>query len=219
MTGGDVPGGDVTDDDVTLVAIVGGSASGKTRLAYAIADAIPGAYVIKEDDYYLDATLLDDFDPATFNFDEPASKEHDRLIADLKSLKAGHSVDIPQYDFATHSRHAETLHCEPAPVIIVEGLHAVANPDLADLFDLIIYVSATRPVRFERRLKRDVAERGRTPESVRHQFDTIVEPMHTQHVEPQKPGADLIITNMGPPDFEGMARPVLERLRRQVSGR
>ncbi len=211
-------GGDATNDEVTLVAIVGGSASGKTRLAYSIAGAIPGAYVIKEDDYYLDATLLDDFDASTFNFDEPASKEHTRLVADLRSLKAGRGVDIPQYDFATHSRRTETLHCEPAPVIIVEGLHAVASPELAELFDLVVYVSATRPVRFERRLKRDVAERGRTPESVKHQFDTIVEPMHTQHVEPQKPLADLIITNMGPPDFKGMAEPVLGCLRTGVSG-
>ncbi len=203
----------VNGTDVTLVAIVGGSASGKTRLAYAIADAIPGAYVIKEDDYYLDAKQLENFDPSTFNFDEPASKQHDLLVQHLLSLKAGHGVDIPQYDFATHSRKAATRHCDPAPVIIVEGLHAVASPELAELFDLIIYVSATRPVRFERRLRRDVAERGRTPESVKRQFDSIVEPMHMLHVEPQKPLADIIITNMGPPDFDCLAEPVIERLR------
>jgi len=202
--------------DVTLVAIIGGSASGKTRLAYAIADAIPGAYVIKEDDYYLDTTGLEGFDPATFNFDEPASKEHSLLVRDLQALKAGRAVDIPQYDFATHSRKAATRHCAPAPVIIVEGLHTVASADLAKLFDLTIYVSATRPVRFERRLQRDVAERGRTPDSVRHQFETIVEPMHTRHVEPQKKLADIVITNMGPPDFDSLATPVLERLRTQV---
>ncbi|RKQ95974.1 uridine kinase [Maricaulis maris] len=205
--------------DVTLIAIVGGSASGKTRLAYAIADAIPGACVIKEDDYYLDATLLDDFDPASFNFDEPASKEHALLVKHLRALKAGAAVDIPQYDFATHSRKRETRRVEPAPAIIIEGLHAVATPDLAELFDLVIYVSATRPVRFERRLKRDVSERGRTPDSVRHQFDTIVEPMHTLHVEPQKPLADIIITNMGPPDFDCLAEPVLDRLRDTVVNR
>ncbi|OLF80704.1 hypothetical protein AWH62_14475 [Maricaulis sp. W15] len=205
--------------DVALIAIVGGSASGKTRLAYAIADAIPGAHVIKEDDYYLDATLLDDFDPASFNFDEPASKEHALLIEHLKALKGGTAVDIPQYDFATHSRKRETRRVEPAPAIIIEGLHAVATPDLAELFDLVIYVSATRPVRFERRLKRDVSERGRTPDSVRQQFDTIVEPMHTLHVEPQKPLADIIIINMGPPDFDCLAEPVLDRLRDTVVNR
>lgn len=207
---------DAAPSKVTLVAIVGGSASGKTRLAYAIAEHVPGAYVIKEDDYYLDATLLADFDPDTFNFDEPASKDHALLVRHLKALKAGQGVDIPQYDFATHGRMAQTRHCEPAPLIIVEGLHAVATPELAALFDLIVYVSATRPVRFERRLKRDVAERGRTPESVRLQFETVVEPMHTLHVEPQKPLADIIVTNMGPPDFDCLAEPVLERLQDKV---
>ncbi|WP_323760621.1 uridine kinase [Maricaulis sp.] len=204
--------GEHTPCQVTLVAIVGGSASGKTRLAHAVAKASPDGYVIKEDDYYLDAAGLEAFDPSTFNFDEPAAKEHDLLIAHLTALKAGETVDIPQYDFTRHSRAPQTQHCRPASLIVVEGLHAVASPALAGLFDLIVYVSATRPVRFKRRLQRDVAERGRTPESVKHQFETIVEPMHTLHVEPQKPRADLIVTNMGPPDFDCLAEPVLERL-------
>ncbi|WP_417487708.1 uridine kinase [Maricaulis sp.] len=202
-----------TSPDTRLVAIVGGSASGKTRLAHAVAHAAPDGYVIKEDDYYLDAANLENFDPATFNFDEPAAKDHDLLISHLAALKSGQAVDIPQYDFTTHSRAPQMRHCRPASLIVVEGLHAAASKALASLFDLIVYVSATRPVRFERRLQRDVAERGRTPASVKHQFDTIVEPMHTLHVEPQKPRADLIITNMGPPDFDCLAEPVLERLR------
>ncbi|ABI64340.1 uridine kinase [Maricaulis maris] len=202
-----------TPPETRLVAIVGGSASGKTRLAHAIADAAPDGYVIKEDDYYLDAASLANFDPATFNFDEPAAKDHGLLMSHLAALKAGQAVDIPQYDFTTHSRAPQTRHCRPASLIVVEGLHAVASEALASVFDLIVYVSATRPVRFERRLQRDVAERGRTPESVKHQFDTIVEPMHTLHVEPQKPLADLIVTNMGPPDFDCLAEPVLQRLR------
>lgn len=202
-----------THPHTRLVAIVGGSASGKTRLAHAVAGAFPDGYVIKEDDYYRDAAGLESFDPATFNFDEPAAKEHDLLIDHLKALKAGQAVNIPQYDFTTHSRAPQTQHCRPTSLIVVEGLHAVATASLARLFDLVVYVSATRPVRFARRLQRDVAERGRTPESVKHQFETIVEPMHTLHVEPQKPRADLIVTNMGPPDFKGLAEPVLDRLR------
>ena len=199
---------------VYLVAIVGGSASGKTRLAHTLARRLgpEQAYVIKEDDYYVDAGNLPGFDPATFNFDEPASKDHNLLRAQLLSLKNGAPVAAPQYDFTTHCRCANPVRCEPAPVIVVEGLHLLASQHLAGLFDLTVFVEACRDTRFRRRLARDIAERDRSPEFVRDQFESLVEPMHIAHVEPQRDRADIVIENMGAPDFKRLVEPVLERL-------
>jgi len=199
---------------VFLLGIVGGSASGKSRLAEALARhyAPRGAYVIPEDDYYIDATSIPDFNPDTFNFDEPAAKEHDLLAAHLGALKTGRPVEAPLYDFATHRRRPDTVVRTPAPVVLVEGLHLLASEAIADTLDLAVFVDACSLTRFERRLQRDVTERARTPESVKHQFETIVEPMHARHVEPQRDRADLVLENMGEPDFEALARPVIERV-------
>jgi uridine kinase len=199
---------------VFLLGIVGGSASGKSRLAEALARhyAPQGAYVIPEDDYYVDAASIPDFDPGTFNFDEPAAKEHDLLAAHLGALKTGRPVEAPLYDFATHRRRPETVVRAPAPVVLVEGLHLLASEAIAGTLDLAVFVDACSLTRFERRLQRDVTERARTPESVKHQFETIVEPMHARHVEPQRDRADLVVENMGEPDFDALARPVIERV-------
>ncbi|MHA6287758.1 uridine kinase [Maricaulis sp. CAU 1757] len=198
----------------SLIAIVGGSASGKTRLAHSLARQLAAldAYVIKEDDYYVDAGNLPGFDPLQFNFDEPAAKDHDLLRHHLAQLKSGQVVDAPRYDFTTHCRCATSIECAPAPVIVVEGLHLLATPELAALFDLSVYVDACQETRFRRRLARDIAERDRTPQFVRDQFDSLVQPMHVAHVEPQKQNADLVIENMGAPNFEILVRPILSRL-------
>lgn len=199
---------------VFILGIVGGSASGKSRLAEALARhyAPRGAYVIPEDDYYIDATSIPDFDPDMFNFDEPEAKEHDLLAAHLGALKTGRTVEAPLYDFATHRRRPDTVVRTPAPVVLVEGLHLLASDAIAATLDLAVFVDACTLTRFERRLQRDVTERARTPESVKHQFDTIVEPMHARHVEPQRERADLVLENMGEPDFDALARPVIERV-------
>ena len=197
-----------------LIGIVGGSASGKTRLAHAVAEQLAGqgSQIIKEDDYYVDAGNMRDFDPSTFNFDEPAAKDHDLLASHLDALRAGLTVEIPQYDFTTHCRSETVLACEPRPVIVVEGLHLLADPDLAARFDLSVYVHACEATRYARREKRDVAERGRTPDFVRQQFDTIVQPMHALYVEPQRKQADMVLENMGAPDFDILAAPILRRI-------
>jgi uridine kinase len=198
-----------------FIAIVGGSASGKTCLAEAVARHFQadGAHLISEDDYYVDAGRIPGFDPARFNFDEPAAKDHDLLCQHLTALKTGRGVDMPLYDFATHCRRDETRWLEPEPLIVLEGLHLLTSDALAELMDLTVFVDASRDVRYARRLARDVNERARTPESVRHQFDTIVEPMHGEHVEPQRTRADLVIANMGAPDFDRLAAPVIARTR------
>jgi len=199
---------------VFLLGIVGGSASGKTRLAEALSRhyAPQSAYVIPEDDYYVDAAAIPDFDPDRFNFDEPAAKEHDLLAAHLGALKTGKTVEAPLYDFATHRRRTDTVVRTPAPVVLVEGLHLLASEAIAATLDLAVFVDSCSRTRFERRLQRDVAERARTPESVKHQFETIVEPMHARHVEPQRERADLVLENMGEPDFDALAQPVIERV-------
>ncbi len=199
---------------VTLLGIVGGSASGKTCLAEEIArqHADAGTYVLSEDDYYVDAGNMPGFDPHSFNFDEPASKDHDLLLAHLKALKAGQPVEAPLYDFTTHCRREETQLITPAPLVVIEGLHLLASTAIARVLDLTVFVDADRDVRFQRRLARDVATRGRQPDFVKHQFETIVDPMHVAHVEPQKDQADLIIENMGAPDFKQLAEPIIARL-------
>ncbi|WP_339744362.1 uridine kinase [uncultured Maricaulis sp.] len=197
-----------------LLAVVGGSASGKTRLAHALADhfADHDAYVIPEDDYYVDAGHQPGFVAATFNFDEPAAKDHALLASHLAALREGQPVDAPQYDFTTHCRCDKTVERAPAGVLIVEGLHLLASPELAAQFDLTIFVDACDTTRLARRIQRDVAERGRTEASVKHQFNEIVRPMHALHVEPQRDAADLVVENMGAPDFKALAKPVVDRI-------
>tara|TARA_R110000868_G_scaffold6550_8_gene37101 strand:+ start:15583 stop:16236 length:654 start_codon:yes stop_codon:yes gene_type:complete len=197
-----------------VLAVVGGSASGKTRLAHALADHFAGhaAYVIPEDDYYVDAGNQPGFSASSFNFDEPAAKDHDLLASHLAALREGQPVEAPQYDFTTHCRKGETVVRGPAAVLIVEGLHLLASPHLAAQFDLTVYVDACDTTRLARRIQRDVAERGRTADFARQQFEEIVRPMHDLHVEPQRDAADLVVENMGAPDFDSLARPVVERI-------
>lgn len=204
-----------------LIGITGGSASGKTRLARTVQDKLArhGVTLISEDDYYVDAASMPGFDPSTFNFDEPAAKEHDLLVEHLAALHEGRSVDMPLYDFATHGRKAETRRIDPGAVVIVEGLHILNTEALRDAFDLTVYVSSGDALRMARRLNRDVAERSRTVEFARHQFETIVRPMHDRYVEPQKAHADLIIRNDAEPAFEAMADQVLARCPEQFPDR
>lgn len=197
-----------------LIAITGGSASGKTRLARTLAGHLDpfGCYVLSEDDYYVDAGRMPDFDPRNFNFDEPAAKDHDLLVEHLALLREGRAVDCPVYDFATHCRELTTQRRQSAPIIIVEGMHLLASEALRSLFSLSVYVSAGDDVRLARRISRDVEERSRTESFARHQFETLVRPMHDLHVEPQKAHADMVLVNRGLPDFETLMLPILEQL-------
>lgn len=199
-----------------LIAITGGSASGKSRLSQALAQhfAHEGSYVLAEDDYYVDAGNMPGFNPSAFNFDEPAAKDHALLGEHLGHLRQGRPIAQPVYDFATHCRAGHTVERHPAPVVIVEGMHLLCAPALREHFHFSVYVSAGDPLRLQRRIARDVAERSRTEAFARQQFETHVRPMHDLHVEPQKPHADLILENRGAPDFEALVRPVVEHIRR-----
>jgi uridine kinase len=134
---------------------------------------------------------------AEVNFDHPNSLDTEYLIKHVKQLRAGNPVDLPVYDFSTHSRTEKTIPITPHRVIVVEGILIYAEPELRPLFDLKIFVDTDSDLRFIRRLQRDMSERGRTPESVIKQYMKTVRPMHLEFVEPSKRYADVIIPEGG----------------------
>jgi len=185
-----------------FLAIVGGSASGKTELAQALLVSLPPgrATLVREDDYYHCASRFPDFDPATHNFDEPDAKEQMLLAAHLVLMRTGAAIDRPAYDFATHRRLPRSVTVTPAPLVVVEGLHVLASPVLAAAFDASVYVDTPDTVRLARRIARDTRERGRRAQSVVQQFETRVRPMHELHTEPQKGLVSLVVSGEDPLD-------------------
>lgn len=184
-------------DRPILIAVAGGSGSGKSTLASALEARLPAGAVrlIIEDDYYVDYWDDPAFDPATFDFDDVAAKDHALLAHQLSALKAGEAVSAPVYDFATHRRKAEPQIVNPARLIVVEGAHLLCTPVLAALFDLRIYVDTPADVRFIRRLIRDQATRGRSADSVIQQYLGTVRPAHERLIEPSRERADIVIAD------------------------
>lgn len=182
-------------DQPLLIGIAGGSGSGKTTIAEAVMAEIgtEQAAHIAHDAYYLHQPDVPFERRAEVNYDHPNSLETELLVEHLLKLRAGEAVDTPQYDFNRHLRMEEWKRVEPRPVIIVEGILILSEPELRPLFDVKVYVDADPDLRILRRLERDIAERGRTRESVVTQYHETVRPMHLQFVEPSKRYADLII--------------------------
>ncbi len=182
-----------------ILGIAGGTGSGKTTLARNILAALPvnSAEIISHDFYYRDIRTLPDPDPAHVNFDHPDALETSLFIRHLDQLKSGRAVDVPQYDFATHTRKAETWRVEPRPVIIVEGILIFADDELCRKFDARVFVQADPDVRLLRRIARDVEKRGRSITSVREQYLSTVLPMHRKYVEPSEAKADVVIPQGG----------------------
>jgi uridine kinase len=181
------------------IAVAGGTGSGKTTVAEEILKRVGADRIayLQHDSYYFNRDQMS-LDPRNRpNFDHPNSLETDLLVKHLKQLKAGHSADVPIYDFTTDSRSSEVRHVAPQPVILVEGLLLFAEKKLRELFDIKIYVDTDGDIRFIRRLRRDIAERGRTMESVIDQYLGTVRPMHLEFVEPSKRYADVIIPEGG----------------------
>ncbi len=177
-----------------IVAITGGSGAGKTTIAQALARRLgPGAFVIAEDDYYRCASTIPDFDPATYNFDDPSAKEHALLCAHLRLAKAGAAFDKPLYDLTTHRRRLDVERIGAAQTLIVEGIHLLVGEDLRSLFDVRVYVHADQALRLARRMIRDIEERNRAPREIVTQFFTNVAPMHEKCIEPQRAFADLVL--------------------------
>jgi uridine kinase len=182
-----------------VIGVAGGTGSGKTTVANKILHRVGAEHVayIPHDAYYRELGHLPPEERARVNFDHPDSLETSLLVEHLKALRAGQPVEIPIYDFTTHTRTQETRRVEPAPVILVEGILIFVEPELRELFDVKLYVDTDADVRFIRRLQRDVHERGRSVESVCKQYLTTVRPMHQEFVEPSKRHADVIIPEGG----------------------
>jgi uridine kinase len=177
-----------------MIGIAGGSGSGKTTLATTLCTSLGDATLISHDSYYRDLSHLDDIRRAQANFDHPASLDTDLLAEHLHRLRENITVDVPVYDFTTHSRTGEHRPVAPARVIVVDGVLLFTHPKVVSLLDHRIFVAADSTTRYERRLRRDVAQRGRSPESVKQQFARTVEPMHRAFVDPSSVHADRVVS-------------------------
>ncbi len=182
-----------------ILGIAGGSGSGKTTVSQAILNKVGPDKIayIPHDAYYKDLSGLPPNLKAEVNFDHPNSLETELMVRHVQSLRDGAAIEMPHYDFSTHSRTTETIKILPHPVIIVEGILIFSDADLRKLFDIKIFVDTDADLRFIRRLKRDIEDRGRTPDSVIKQYLNTVRPMHLEFVEPSKRYADLIIPEGG----------------------
>jgi uridine kinase len=178
-----------------IIGIAGGSGSGKTTIAQAVVDQVGSDRVvlIQHDAYYRDMAHITFEERIATNFDHPDSLETELLIAHLRQLRAGCAVDRPVYDFSSHTRTTDVVRVEPEPVVIVEGILVLVEPDLRNMMDLRIYIDTDGDLRVLRRLQRDLLERKRTVESVVAQYLGTVRPMHLQFVEPSKRYADIIV--------------------------
>jgi uridine kinase len=182
-----------------LVGIAGGTGSGKTTVAKAIHDRVGADKIewISHDSYYRNFEGLSAEEKHHINFDHPDSLETELLARHLDVLCKGSAVEVPIYDFTTHSRKVETFRVEPRKVVIVEGILVLAEPELRKRIDIKLFVDTPADIRFVRRLMRDITVRGRSVESVIEQYVTTVRPMHEEFVEPSKRYADLIIPEGG----------------------
>jgi len=185
--------------DPLVIGIAGGSGSGKTTVAQEILQRVGPERIafLQHDSYYKDLSGLPPAQRIEVNFDHPHSLETDLLIHHIASLRDGKAVEVPIYDFSTHSRTSQTFAVQPRRVILVEGILIFTEATLREMFDVKIFVDTDSDVRFIRRLERDITERKRTTESVIKQYQSTVRPMHMEFVEPSKRYADVIIPEGG----------------------
>lgn len=182
-----------------VIGIAGGSGSGKTTLANLVRERVGAEHIafLPHDAYYKDLSALPLNQRVTVNFDHPDSLDTDLLIQHIRQLKVYQPVELPVYDFKTHSRTDQYVRIEPRPIIMVEGILIFADAILRSLMDVKIFVDTDSDIRFIRRLERDISERGRTTESVIRQYLATVRPMHLEFVEPSKRYADVIVPEGG----------------------
>lgn len=180
-----------------IIGIAGGTGSGKTTVVNQIIEELNNqeVEVISQDSYYMDTSHLTYEERSKINFDHPKSIDFDLLVSHLKELKRGNSVEQPVYSFVQHNRTNQTITTRPRKVMIVEGILILSNPEIREMFDIKIFVHADSDERLIRRLRRDIAERGRDLEEVLNRYKTTLKPMHQQFIEPTKEFADIIIPN------------------------
>lgn len=183
-----------------IIGIAGGTGSGKTTVARSVIDRLGTGKVtfISQDNYYKDHSHLSMDERALINYDHPFAFDNELLIENLKELKQGAKVQGPIYDFTVHARStAETEVLMPNNIVIIEGLHVLSDENLRAMLDIKVFVDTDPDVRILRRVLRDIEERGRTIQSIHHQYLTTVKPMHEAFIEPSKKYADLIIPEGG----------------------
>ncbi|MEL1241749.1 uridine kinase [Flavobacterium flavipallidum] len=180
-----------------IIGIAGGTGSGKTTVVRQIMNQLPDAEVgvISQDSYYKETNHLSYDERVLINFDHPRAIDFDLLVSHLNQLKAGETIQQPIYSFVTHNRTEDTISTHPRKVMIVEGILILAHAELRGLFDIKIFVHADADERLIRRLKRDIAERGRDMDEVLNRYQKTLKPMHEQFIEPTKAFADIIIPN------------------------
>ncbi|WP_413557800.1 uridine kinase [Bdellovibrio sp. HCB209] len=178
-----------------IIGVAGGSGSGKTYFARELQNLLGKEHcsIIYQDNYYHDQSARFDGDGGSVNFDHPDSLDFPLLAEGLKVLKTGSHISVPIYDFVTHTRKIETLTAQPTRIVLVDGILILNSPEVRAQLDEAIFFDTPEFIRFERRLHRDVEERGRTAEGVRKQFDLQVRPMHNLFVEPSKAHAHRIV--------------------------
>ena len=185
--------------DRIIVGVAGGSGSGKTTVVDEICRRLQPypVSVIRHDAYYKDLTHLSLKEREKINFDHPNALDTDLLVEHLTRLRAGEAVDVPVYDFTTHTRTGDVQRIEATRVVVVDGILVLADPRLRDLLDLRVFVDTDADIRFIRRLRRDMRERGRSVQSVVDQYQRTVRPMHLAFVEGSRTFADIIIPDGG----------------------
>ena len=184
-------------EQAKLIGICGGSGSGKTTIVKEIAEHISDFVVIPQDSYYKSAEHMSNKNITAFNFDHPDAFDNDLLHRHLQELKNLQPIDMPEYDFVNHCRKETTTRIKPKKLIIFDGIMTFFQKEMRDLMDLKIYVDTPDDIRFIRRLRRDIKERGRTVDSVITQYLERVCPGHFEFVEPTKAYADIIIPEGG----------------------
>ena len=178
-----------------IIGVAGGTGSGKTTVVKKIVEALPPHYVavVPLDSYYNDTSDMTDAERKAINFDHPDAFDWELLNKHVRQLKAGEAVEQPTYSYILSNRLPETVHVEPKPVILIEGIMTLVNKELRDMMDIRIFVDTDSDERLIRNIQRDVVERGRTGDMVIDRYLEVLKPMHEQFIEPSKKYADIII--------------------------
>ena len=182
-------------NNMKIIGVAGGTGSGKTTVVKKIVEALPPHYVavVPLDSYYNDTSDMTDAERKAINFDHPDAFDWELLNKHVRQLKAGEAVEQPTYSYILSNRLPETVHVEPKPVILIEGIMTLVNKELRDMIDIRIFVDTDSDERLIRNIQRDVVERGRTVDMVIDRYLKVLKPMHEQFIEPSKKYADIII--------------------------
>jgi uridine kinase len=200
-----------------IIGVAGGSGSGKTYFARELQRVLGDKLctIIYQDNYYIDQSHRFDGDGGSVNFDHPSSLDFHLLAKGLATLKEGKCIEVPLYEFATHKRLTQTLFCEPREIVLVDGILILDSEVVRHQLDEAIFFDTPEELRFQRRLDRDVHERGRKPEGVKKQFELQVKPMHEQFVQPSAVHAQTIVCDLG--EYTNALSEFTKRLNEKIS--